>query len=190
MADDDQVLREALDTVVTVGAEMNRRVVSIGERVAAMSRLADSATAEHGTAAAGEQPAVLDRLGRDLDGAASGLAVDVEALRSAVASIDGAMVVILRAADALGRADLPDRVEANTVLTSFVRLCDPANGGAGAVRLLEQVLGQAEAAPEPLRGACRQVRAQLRLVVGCYGRIEEWGSAAGELLVPPDVTTL
>lgn len=188
MADDDSVLRDAITTVVSIGAEMNRRNLSIAERVAAMSRLAESATA--GQRGAGDQADVHGQLGRDLDDAADGLEVDVDALERAVASIDEAMTVVLRAADALGRPDQPARAEANEVLTSFVLFADQAASGAAAFRVFEQVLAQAEEAPEPLGGACRRLRALLRRVSACYAQVDEWGSAAAELLIPPDATTL
>lgn len=188
---DDQALGEALTTVVTVGAEMNRRVLSINERLGAMTRLTESSTTELGSAPTPTRQAdVAGRVGRDLEDSVGPLAVDVDALKGAVASIDEAMSVVLRAARALGRSDQPARVEANEVLTSFALFADPAAGAVGAFRLLEHTLAQAEAAPEPLRGACRRLRAELLRVIACYERIDEWGSAAAELLVPPDASTL
>ncbi len=185
---DDPALGEALTTVVTVGAEMNRSVVAINDHVAGMSRLADEKIAELGSVVTPTgQADLMGRLGRNLEDAADRFAVDVEALEAAVATIDEAMTAVFRAADALGRPDQPARVEANEVLTSFARFADPAAEGAVGFRVFEN---EAEAAPEPLRGACRRLRAQLRQATACYERIDEWGSTAAELLVPPDATTL
>lgn len=189
--EDDPALGEALTTVVTIGAEMNRRVVSINDHVNGMSRLAEAAIAELGSVvtATGEAD-LMAQLGRDLEDAADRFAVDVDALEGAVAAIDEAMTVVLRAADALGRPDQPERAEANHVLTSFAWFADPAAQGAVGFQVFENVLAEAEAAPEPLRGACRRLRGQLRQAIACYERIDGWGSTAAELLVPPDATTL